>query len=252
MKLISLNVDRGAHRESFLEFLKAKRDDTDVFCFQEVINGGEKELTTFWNDEKRKTWNLLTLIEESLPGHTSFFRPHVGDWAGLATLVRKDVPVMHEGEVFVFGNSRIYPGSPEWKPPAPRNIQYIGMSLQGKDITVINFHGLWDKTGKGDTEQRITQSQNIILFAKSISGDFVLCGDFNLLPDTESIHMLEEELHLGNLIREYGITSTRTPLFPGPEKFADYILTTAGINVRDFKVLQDVVSDHAPLFLEFD
>jgi endonuclease/exonuclease/phosphatase family metal-dependent hydrolase len=37
-----------------------------------------------------------------------------------------------------------------------------------------------------------------------------------------------------------------------PEKFADYMFVSKGIAVRDFQVLPDEVSDHAPLFLDFD
>ena len=79
----------------------------------------------------------------------------------------------------------------------------------------------------------------------------MLCGDFNLLPDTESLRMLESA-GLRNLVVECGVTSTRTSLYARPEPFADYVFVSDGIAVRDFHVLPDVVSDHTPLLLEFD
>jgi len=57
-----------------------------------------------------------------------------------------------------------------------------------------------------------------------------------------------------NLIKDYDITSTRSKLYTKHKKpvlFADYIFTSPEIEVRDFKVLPDVVSDHLPLLLDY-
>ena len=78
----------------------------------------------------------------------------------------------------------------------------------------------------------------------------VLCGDLNLLPDTKSLKMIEEGLKMRNLVTEYGITSTRTPLYTKEGKYADYILVGPGLTVKEFNVLPDVVSDHAPLCVD--
>jgi endonuclease/exonuclease/phosphatase family metal-dependent hydrolase len=78
-----------------------------------------------------------------------------------------------------------------------------------------------------------------------------LCGDFNLPPNTKSLAMFEE-FGLRNLISEYKINSTRTSFYTKEEKFADYIFVSNGIKVNDFSVLPDEVSDHAPLFIDFE
>jgi endonuclease/exonuclease/phosphatase (EEP) superfamily protein YafD len=59
-------------------------------------------------------------------------------------------------------------------------------------VTVVNFHGLWNGKGKTDTPDRIAQSQNILRFLEGVDGEIILCGDFNLLPDTESLRMFED------------------------------------------------------------
>ena len=52
-----------------------------------------------------------------------------------------------------------------------------------------------------------------------------------------------------NLIREYGVTSTRTELFPKEYvPFADYAFTK-GVEIANFQVLPDVVSDHNPILV---
>jgi endonuclease/exonuclease/phosphatase family metal-dependent hydrolase len=116
-------------------------------------------------------------------------------------------------------------------------------------ITVVNVHGLWNGKGKTDTDERIEQSQKIVNFIKTIKIKVILCGDFNLRLDTQSLAMIEGT-GLRNLIREYNIPSTRTSLYGKPEKHADYIFTSPEIKIRHFSVMPDEVSDHSPLLLE--
>ena len=54
-----------------------------------------------------------------------------------------------------------------------------------------------------------------------------------------------------NLVSEFNITSTRTPLYDKAEPYADYVFVSSGVEVNVFSVLDAVVSDHAPLYLEF-
>lgn len=132
-----------------------------------------------------------------------------------------------------------------------KNIQYILTERNGKRLNIVNFHGLWNGKGKTDSDSRIAQSKEIVTFLKTLSGEIVLCGDFNLKPDTESLKIIEE-FGFRNLIREYGVTSTRTSLYKKEERFADYMLVTSGVKVLDFKVLPDEVSDHNAMFVEFE
>jgi endonuclease/exonuclease/phosphatase (EEP) superfamily protein YafD len=116
--------------------------------------------------------------------------------------------------------------------------------------TVAHLHGLWNGQGKGDSPDRLLQSDNIVHFLQSLDGPHIFCGDLNLLPDTESLKKLEAA-GMRNLIKEFGITSTRSSLYTKPLRFADYMFVSGGIKVKDFKVLPDEVSDHLALYLEF-
>jgi endonuclease/exonuclease/phosphatase family metal-dependent hydrolase len=130
-----------------------------------------------------------------------------------------------------------------------RNLQYAHIESDNTDFTICNFHGLWNGKGKTDSDDRLEQSRRIAVLLKPHCAKTVIIGDFNLLPDTESITLLEREGYK-NLIRKYGITSTRTTLYSKPEKFADYAFVGSEITVKNFRVLTDEVSDHAPLLLE--
>jgi endonuclease/exonuclease/phosphatase family metal-dependent hydrolase len=111
-------------------------------------------------------------------------------------------------------------------------------------------HGLWNGKGKTDSVERIAQSQRIKQFLDTINNPKILCGDFNLRPDTESVKIIESGMR--NLIKEYDIKSTRTSFYQKEEKYADYIFASADIIVNSFEVLNEEVSDHAPLLLDFD
>ena len=81
----------------------------------------------------------------------------------------------------------------------PRNLQYIHFLKDDKEYTIANVHALWNGMGKTDTEERLQQSIVIKNYMDSAKGLKVLCGDFNLLPDTKSISILEEGMR--NLIK---------------------------------------------------
>lgn len=126
----------------------------------------------------------------------------------------------------------------------------VSIVTLGDGTTVANFHGLWRKgVGKEDLPERIRQSEIVIDALGVVTGPTVLIGDFNLNPDTESVALFERA-GFRNLIREFGVTSTRTRFFdPRWSAYADYAFVR-GAEVRDFRILPDEVSDHSPLLLE--
>ena len=246
MKIVTLNTWGGiAGVEGLMEFFK-KHQDVDIFCLQEIFNGEEDK--NFKHSEK-KEYNLFNLIQKNLPDHIGFFRPHLKDIYGLALFTKKLFSVIEEGEYFVHKNKGYLPEDNYGF--HARNIQFVKINDGKKEICVINFHGLWNGQGKGDTEDRIKQSENIVSFIKDLKTPYVLCGDFNLLPDTESLKMIES-LDVRNLIKDYNITSTRTSFYDKDVKFADYAFASKDLKVINFQVLPDEVSDHSPLYLEVE
>lgn len=253
MRIISLNTWGGrGGKENLLAFLKKHKDTTDIFCLQEVWAAPYEHLEGVSaggiaiNNEQIMTRGLQE-ISEALSDYVAFFRPHHGDYYGLLMMVHRNLIVSEEGELFVYKQKGFVTEGDIGN--HARNIQYVTIETETGPLTIINFHGLWNGKGKTDTEDRILQSKNILAFVKKLKGEYILCGDFNLLPDTESIKLFESE-GLRNLIREHKISSTRTSFYTKPEKHADYVFVTQGLNVMDFKVLPDEVSDHSPLLIE--
>ncbi len=247
MKLITLNTWGGRVTKELLEFLEKNHGSTDIFCFQEIYHqathvhvaqGGIDPDLTLFDD-----------IEKALPNHQSYFRPHYLETYGLATFVKKDIPVDEEDEFFVHHYKGFEPENVVGN--HARNVQRISINQDGENLHIFNFHGLWNGGGKSDSEPRLEQSKKLSEYIKSYEGKKVLCGDFNLSPDTESLKIVED-MPLRNLVKEYGVTSTRTSFYEKENRFADYVFVNDKVSVSDFKVLPDEVSDHSPLMLEFN
>lgn len=246
MKLVSLNTWSGrAGNKKLLDFF-VQHKDTDIFCLQEMWEGGPDYVSRYGGEIDIK---LMTHVSKILGEHASFFRPHFHDWYGLAIFAKKDLKIVGEGEVFVVKEKENAFDDEDVN--HARNIQYLTIETQKGLRTIINFHGLWNGNGKDDTEERLLQSDNIAEFVKGISNPYILCGDFNLLPETKSLKKLED-LGMRNLIKEFNITSTRSSHYKKPIRFADYTLASEGISVHDFKVLPDEVSDHLAMYLDFE
>lgn len=255
MKLITLNTWGGrAGKEKLLEFFAQHKDDTDVFCLQEIWSAPYEHLEGYSaggapiDNSQIMTYGMQE-ISGLLQDFNSFFKPHHGDHYGLMMLVRKNLETIAEGDVFVY-KEKGYVSDGDVGNHA-RNLQYVTILFNNKPLTIMNIHGLWNGKGKTDSEDRINQSKNIVNFIKSLNGEYILGGDFNLLPDTESVKIIESA-GLRNLIKDFGITSTRTSFYKKPEKFADYVFVSQNIKVNNFEVLPDEVSDHSPLFLDFE
>lgn len=254
MKLISLNTWGGrAGKDKLLAFFAAHKD-IDVFCLQEIWSAPYEHLEGHAAggmsiDHSNIMVYGLQEISALLDSHAAYFKPHHLDNYGLLMLVKKDLDVISEGDVFVYKERGHIPeGDVGFH---ARNVQFATIVTKNGNRTILNFHGLWNGGGKGDSEDRLLQSDRIIQFMKTLSNPYVICGDFNLLLDTQSLKKLED-FGLRNLVKEYSITSTRTSFYTKPEKFADYALVSGEIAVKNFRVLPDEVSDHSPLCLEFE
>ncbi len=269
MKLISLNIWGGSLFDPLMEFIKLHAADTDIFCFQEIYDTPTEHSTVSF-----ARIDIFKQISAALPDYEAHYHPaesgtHLFDpkffpnydpeklsptlidcSEGLASFVRKNIPVVGIENSYVYGE---YNGvEKKIVETYSRNIVTLTLDTPVGRVAVSNFHGLWMQgRGKGDTEQRIEQSHKIKEMLDANECDKkILCGDFNLMPDTQSIAILEENMK--NLIREFDILTTRSSHYPKPEKFADYTFVSPAVKVNDFKVLPDEVSDHLAMQLIFE
>src|SRR3989344_1461043 len=224
MKLISLNIWGGHDLTPLLNFINDQSKDTDIFCFQEVIYSENDGVSK----EGYKSNNLV-YIKNCLKNYTCYFHPS------------------HEN--FLFDSPTNFPL--EVGPAI--FVKNIITEKNGKDYMVINLHGITFPGTKLDTAARIKQSKKTLGVLNNFNGKKILVGDFNLMPSTKSIKMLEDS-GLVNLIKKYKIRKTRSNLnIYGKQRFADYTLVSKDIKVHNFNVPQNIlISDHLPMILNFN
>jgi hypothetical protein len=259
MRLISLNTWAGTAFEPLVKFIEEHREDTDVFCFQEILFGAMAGQTPV---HKART-NLFLELEQRLSGFNVlvYKSPDDARWfqseslpdgveSGLVIFVRKSIQVIDSGGFRCYRDKLFREGSRGGK--ITGSCQWVTVQdSAGIDTTILNLHGLWQRdTDKADTPERLVQSEIVREFINHQEGKVVLCGDFNLVPDGESIKILEDGMI--NLVKKFNVTSVRSDFYTKLGKFASYILTSPNIQVAHFEVLQDQVSDHLPLLLDFN
>lgn len=241
LQILTINIWGGHIEQPLLQFIQSMQD-IDIFCLQEVYSQATQKIST---DKNYVSLDIFNIIQHLLPNHKGYFRPVVNGIYGIAMFVRRNITATEEGEHSIYTNEN-YIGT---GPTHSRILQYAKLNYNNKNFYVINVHGLWNGKGKDDSEKRINQSLKIMEFLNTINSPKILCGDFNLKPNTTSIRMLERDML--NLVTANGITSTRSSLYSKPEKYADYIFISDDIAACEFRVLPNEVSDHLPLLLEF-
>jgi len=259
MKLISLNTWGGRIFGPLSEFIRKHRDTADIFCFQEIFSSDRRDMV-----ESRNTRiHLLDEIQSLLPDYSSHFYPVQDGFdeagkidfpisTGQATFVQKKHAVIESGRMFTHKERNSATGNGFGA--FPSNIVYVRVRMNDTPLSILNFHGIAEPGNKRDTPERIAQSKKILDFLKTKHDQIILAGDFNLMPDTQSIRMIEK--HLMNLISKFSITTTRSALSPwhgtkDQQDFADYTFCSPSVRVARFTVpREELISDHLPMILE--
>lgn len=130
-----------------------------------------------------------------------------------------------------------------------RAFQHVQIEVNGKKLNLLNHHGHHidsHKLGDDETMRQITQ---IIEYIKNLEGSVILCGDFNLSPESKSIKLIDE--NLVNLSVQYKLKTTRSKLTYKNE-VCDYIFVSHDIKVNSFTMDDTIISDHNALILDFD
>lgn len=256
MRLISLNLWGGRAYPNLQKFLEEEKDKIDIFCFQEVLDYGQGEPNQDAKDAKllhqsdrfQEVYNLYPRVSSILKDFNGFLSdPYSAGMERLATFIKKDINAkvevlpIHEKLHVVVHDKPFYVSC---------IMQHTSLKKGNETYDIANVHGLWQNSSKGDTQERLKQSREIMKALSKFGNMKVLCGDLNLLPDIESIKILENGMR--NLIKEYNITNTRSSLYTKIHRHADYVFTSPEVKVVNFQTIQSEVSDHLPLLLEFN
>jgi endonuclease/exonuclease/phosphatase family metal-dependent hydrolase len=257
MRLISLNTWGGRLREPLFDFLAKNREATDIFCLQEIYFSKESRPDVVWGTADLAAELGDALRDFSMVGRLANNDDHADVASerdiktGETIFVRKNFEIVESGGFHTYASDA--ESQKEKIEPVTGNFQFVKIQTPGGLYYIGNVHGLWLPGSKGDTPKRIEQSQRLKTFLEHAPGKKIICGDFNLQPDTKSIGLLE--FGMRDLVKEYNIKTTRNHYYADMKKYADYIadymFISGEVQVSDFRVLPDEISDHLPLMLEF-
>ncbi|MFI5895832.1 endonuclease/exonuclease/phosphatase family protein [Actinoplanes sp. NPDC051513] len=263
MRIASVNAWGGALADDLLKWLPGS--GAHVVCLQEVTRTPGLTGWTRFSDGERSLPQRAALFDDvraALPQHQAIFvtsdsgpvrddegRRHRQDF-GLATLVGEDLPIVGVDSAFVHGQ---FTDHAEWtvadRPRVALAVRTVDRAA-GRSVWVVQVHGLRDPLGKADTPARRLQAERLAALVRRIRDPrdlVVVCGDFNVLPDSETFGVLAE-VGLTDLV---GVADTRTSHYRKAVRHASYLLVSDVAAVKRCDILAEPeVSDHRALILE--
>lgn len=258
MKLISLNCSFfDDNNKQVIEFLQDQ--NVDLVCLQEIGNAQQESVT--------EKYNLKPAIDKSLEYSSTFyspvwitnhfqkqeqFRKEFGGFLEFGYYFLSKEEISHAKNVFVENQFSYVTDWSSWPDKDYKSVQVVDLNIGDSKVRVLNYHGIWSR-GKEGNGKTLWACETINHLAQEVDYPVIICGDFNLFPDSESMQVLNSNYR--SLADEYEIKSTRpdsNELKDEERNVVDYIFVSEGIKVNDFKVLDNDVSDHLPLILDFE
>lgn len=225
MKIVYLNVWGDELQDKLFDYIEGQVRDTDIFCFQEATG-----------EMKRRCAGILSNYTE----YSDQKYISEDDYFNITTFVRSDIQVQSSGTLMAKNMDRGL-------------ATYVEAMIDNKSVYICNVHGKARPNAKRDDAGRLGQSASLIDFFQDMNGPVVIGGDFNLLPDTQSIEMFTQSGYK-DLIKQFEIDTTRNCLawdrFPVKMYHSDYVFLSHKVQLEGFSVPKNEISDHLPLIVE--
>lgn len=260
LKLVNLNVGiRLSNVDGVVAFLKDQ--NADFVAIQEMVRHLEDSV----KPQFRAQAGIEAGLEKLYP-HTFFAPVWLSDAFRNTRKVDLDFgghieqgnnllskfPILKGTNEFFYKNFEYIHDWSNWEEEDHgRPVQIVEFEVDGVPLQILNLHGVWTPDKRGD-ERTVRECEYILAAAKRKHMATILTGDFNLLPDTPSIRLLDKEYR--NLVKEYDVKTTRPAFGDGLETgdtIIDYVFVNDLVDVHAFEVVESDVSDHLPMVLEF-
>lgn len=254
MKLIQVNAWLGRLNAPLARFIRAQQPD--IVCMQETFAPNPEVIKAFANQ-----YNFVNEIVEA--GHFShkFFTPAWGFTMGgtvinVGNLILSKYPLDNRRSFHTYNHYYVRRQSSD---ALPNTRVWHACTVQlpkDKTLSIANYQGyLAGANAKGDntTVQTMQKVRGVLA---SLARPLIFSGDLNVSTDSPALDTLSD-LGLKNLTLAYKVTTTLSSAHRAPDKdrssvACDYIFVSNEVRVLDFRVSDELVSDHKALILEFD
>ncbi len=264
MKLISLNVslfdDNNSHLTKFL-----KEQNADIVCLQEVTRPLEKSTDEKYLSKDAIDSSTIDLkyffygaekimddfeIKDFHGKETFSFK--FGGSLELGKYTKSKYKIVKAQNIFLENSLSYSLDLSSWEEEQSRSVLVTDHDLNGKKLRVLNYHGIWTRNKLGNAKT-LSANKTICKLALNTGSEVIICGDFNLFPNTPSMKVFEKDFT--SLVDKFGVKTTRpatNELSSFKRNVVDYIWVSKGLNVKNFEVVDTDVSDHFPLVLDFE
>jgi endonuclease/exonuclease/phosphatase family metal-dependent hydrolase len=243
MKIVQLNAWQGKFRQEIIAFLKSEKPD--FVCMQEV------------NDLKgRSGYKFFATLDEIKEGggfseafmSQAYSCRYMERELEYGNTILSNTPFTKAETVFTRGKYKRH-FDIEKDDSNTRNLQVASVKVGNTTLNILNHHGHCIPESKAGDDETMRQMGMVADIVDGLRGPIIMCGDFNLAPDSESLGLINARLTnlsiVNNLKRTYN-------QFSAVHAVCDYIFVNDRVKVRNFEMSDEILSDHKALILEFD
>lgn len=244
MKIIQLNIWMGKIEGQLQRFFE--NTDADVICMQEVINSEDATLHV------SRLWFETSRILKANPKFKYY--KYFPNWSSrivdgtmqMGNFVISKIPIVSTDSIFVNGEYTENVVLVQ----QPSNNTAVNIVRLENGITVVNHHGFWRKTPVGDEDTiRVFKKVGEVVEPLAKEGPLVMCGDLNIIHESPAFRSLD---FLRDLTDENKLETTLSGVKFDGKVPCDHILVNDEIEVKDFGVIPEIVSDHLALYAEIE
>ena len=228
-----------------------KRERPDILCAQEMLSGKDSLSPGFWTAE--------TLVEA---GH--FNQAQTSPPVPFFQLLEKSTnavnAVLTGDRLTSDFQHTIFPYEPEGEitPQLQRLVQIYNMVhteqrlADGRIIHVLSHHNHIVRSDAGRLYSKTSEInfKTIAAYIAKLSGPVIFSGDFNMLKESTCLQPLKE-IGLTNLNDVHNIHSARNEFSWKTDECVSHVFISPDIQVHDYRIATDNVSDHLPLVMDF-
>lgn len=246
MKLIQLNVWSGKLSLQVCRFLK--QQNADILCLQEVY-AGNKELGGMFAEE----FALLDSIQTASDLEHTFFSPTwtidlLGQRVPFGNAILSCFPLEQQATHFIHGQLH-HKASPTDSITNTRNLQTARVAIGDRRLSIANHHAYWDISPMGN-EVSVEKMHRVRAILEKLPQPLITAGDMNVKSVSPAMHVFDG--FLKDLTAVHQVQTTLSSLGKVKDVDCDHILVSPDINVQNFTVSEELVSDHKALILEFE
>jgi endonuclease/exonuclease/phosphatase family metal-dependent hydrolase len=245
LKIIQVNIWQGKLGQQIIDFLQAEKPD--FVCMQEVNDlEGRSGYKFFATLDEIKTEAGFKQAFMSATYSTRYMERELE----YGNAILSKLPLVSTKTIFTLGEYRRHfdVTQEDGNDGNNRTLQHTTVDIDGKALHILNHHGFWVHASKAGNDETFRQMGVIAKTIDLLDGPIILCGDFNLAPNSKSLGLINDKLTNLSIVNKLQRTYNQ---FSAVQEVCDYIFVNDQVKVQHFEMSEALISDHKALILEF-